>query len=86
MISTKLGSFSDKVILNWQERSTLYPVSNSLKAEDFQSLRRSWCHHNINNYVYRNGANATHQINVHEQLGAYRRCSIEDMFKLEVCQ
>ena len=84
MISTKLGSFSDKAILNWQERSTLYPESHSLKAKDFKSLKKSWKHHNVDNYGYRKEVNDTKQINVHNELSAFRRCSIEDMFRLEV--
>ena len=84
MISTKLGSFNDKAILNWQERTTLYPESHSLKAKNFRYLRKSWKHHDVNNYGYRKEVNDIKQINVHDQLGAFRRCSIEDMFRLEV--
>ena len=84
MISTKLGSFNDKPLLNWQDRSTLYPVSYSPNAKDFNSLRKSWRHQHLDNYGYSKLVNHIQQINVHEQLGAFRRCSIEDMFKLEV--
>ena len=46
--------------------------------------KKSWKNHNVDNYGYRKEVNDTKQINVHDQLSAFRRCSIEDMFRLEV--
>ena len=85
MTSFKLGSYCDGALLDLQERYSLLPESCNLKEKNFSQLRRSWYFHNIKDYGYsRQNVNIDCQIDVHGQLGAYRKCSIEDMLKLEV--